>query len=73
MFVLVDSRLQFEQTKINQSPMLDSISRVVHEIWKPRLLSEIVGGIRTLTALDTARRDEDFNHFARILVDIDVT
>jgi len=73
-FVPMDSRLQSEQTKINQCSKLDSISRIVAEIWEPRFLFEIVGSIiRTLIALDTVTRDEDFNHFARVLVDIDVT
>lgn len=43
------------------------------EYWRPKLLFEIAGGVATPISLDDSTRNRIFGHFARILVDVDLT
>lgn len=43
------------------------------EYWRPRTLFEIAGGVGTPIALDEPTRTRTLGHFARVLVDLDLT
>ncbi|XP_045802788.1 uncharacterized protein LOC123896450 [Trifolium pratense] len=43
------------------------------EYWRPRILFEIAGGLGTPLILDEATKNRSFGHYARILVDINLS
>ncbi|RZB57299.1 hypothetical protein D0Y65_046104 [Glycine soja] len=49
------------------------IRRLTQEYWRPRILIEIATTVSTLIALDESTRSRNFGHFARLLVDIDLS
>lgn len=49
------------------------IRRLTQEYWRPRILIEIGTTVSTLIALDESTRSRNFGHFARLLVDIDLS
>lgn len=53
--------------------MLVRILDLPQENWSPKLLFEIVGGIDSPIVLDEATKSRSFGHFARVLVDLDLT
>ncbi|MCH84492.1 NBS resistance protein [Trifolium medium] len=49
------------------------ISNLPQEYWRPRTLFEIAGGVGTPLMLDAATKKRSFGHYARILVDVDLS
>lgn len=53
--------------------MLVRILDLRQEHWSPKLLFEIIKGIDSPIVLDEATKSRSFGHFARVLVDLDLT
>ncbi|MCI33137.1 NBS resistance protein, partial [Trifolium medium] len=49
------------------------IYELPQEYWRPRTLFEIAGGVGTPLMLDEATKNRSFGHYARVLVDIDLS
>ncbi|GAU50241.1 hypothetical protein TSUD_194760 [Trifolium subterraneum] len=49
------------------------IHGLAREYWLPRILFEIVGALGSPLALDEATKKINFGHFARILIDVDLS